>query len=101
MYLEVIKTTANLSICRCLGKMPLLSTEDFKRDYKRREYKGHSRKAMFSSLKQEVASNIFTVLQNFMDYMTTLLRAFISHLKNSNFFRTKPLHFIVLGDNKF
>lgn len=61
--------------------MPLLSTEDFKRDYKRREYKGHSRKAMFSSLKQEIASNIFTVLQNFMDYMTTLLIAFTFNFK--------------------
>lgn len=59
--------------------MPLLSTEDFKRHYKRRKYKGHSRKAMFSSLKQEVASNIFTILQNFMDCMTTLLIAFVFH----------------------
>lgn len=61
--------------------MTLLPTEDFKKDYKRREYKGHSRKAMFSSLKQEVTSNIFTVLQNLMDYMTTFLIAFIFNFK--------------------
>lgn len=39
------------------------------RDYKRRKYEGHSQKAMFSSLKQEVNSNILTVLQQSMDYM--------------------------------
>lgn len=56
---------------------------------------------MFSSLKQEVTSNIFTVLQNFMDYMTTLLKAFIFHLKILISFLQNPGNFIVLDDIRF
>lgn len=69
MYLEVIKSTANVSICRCLGEMPFFLLKIVKGTIKRREYKGHSKQAMFSSLKLEVNSNILTVLQQFMDYM--------------------------------